>query len=285
MDVSNGSSNGAGGGGGGGGGLIGRSGETASEIAAEIQRKAKQEAYLTSGCGYGRKKQKLVRDFWNVIWPGLEKVGWKKVCAQVKNIVIDVYGGIFAYQNIRIYPLSYHLLVSSAYLSTALAGLVWFVTLLLKVDVPNKEVGSTTFLTPSANGPFGKRGVTYYDKIKDLIDRVLEKRNDIEAKIADSFLEISDIQAGQKDAASIPTRSRRESEADIVAPIVPAPPQERPSLNSAMIDLSWKDGGTVYPKSSSRIGEQYQVSNIPAAGAVNATDEADKNPDWEGGAK
>jgi hypothetical protein len=50
----------------------------------EVQRKAKLEAYLTSGCGYGRKKQKLVDDFWNIVWSGLEKAGWHKVSQSCK---------------------------------------------------------------------------------------------------------------------------------------------------------------------------------------------------------
>ena len=45
----------------------------------EEQRKSKLETYLTSGCGYGRKKQRLVETFWSVVWSGLEKAGWRKV--------------------------------------------------------------------------------------------------------------------------------------------------------------------------------------------------------------
>jgi hypothetical protein len=48
-------------------------------LSYEVQRRARLEAQLTAGCGYGRKKQKLVDNFWVIIWPGLEKIGWRKV--------------------------------------------------------------------------------------------------------------------------------------------------------------------------------------------------------------
>jgi hypothetical protein len=32
-----------------------------------------------------------------------------------------------------------------------------------------------------------------------------------------------------------------------------------------MIDLSWKDGGSSYPKRSSRVGEEYQATELPEA--------------------
>ena len=43
------------------------------------ERKIKLEAYLTAGCGYGRKKKRLLNRFWKIVWPGLEEAGWKKV--------------------------------------------------------------------------------------------------------------------------------------------------------------------------------------------------------------
>ena len=80
----------------------------------------------------------------------------------------------------------------------------------------------------------------------------------------------------------MPTRSRRDNGSSLVVPKpIQTVKQERPSLSSAIIDLSWKDGGTVYPKSSSRIGEQYQVTMIPSVQTKNAMDE-DDNVDWDG---
>jgi hypothetical protein len=37
------------------------------------------------------------------------------------------------------------------------------------------------------------------------------------------------------------------------------------SGSNNMIDLSWKDGGSSYPKRSSRVGEEYQATELPEA--------------------
>ena len=58
---------------------------TENEAAKEVRRKAKLEAYLTSGCGYGRKKLRLVDKFWTIVWSGLEKAGWRKVGQSFRN--------------------------------------------------------------------------------------------------------------------------------------------------------------------------------------------------------
>jgi hypothetical protein len=52
---------------------------TESDTIKEVHRKVKLDAYLTSGCGYGRKKQKLLDQFWTIVWSGLEKATWRKV--------------------------------------------------------------------------------------------------------------------------------------------------------------------------------------------------------------
>ena len=38
-----------------------------------------KEAILTAGMGYGRKKRQNLNAFWSIVWPGLEKTGWKRV--------------------------------------------------------------------------------------------------------------------------------------------------------------------------------------------------------------
>jgi hypothetical protein len=37
------------------------------------------------------------------------------------------------------------------------------------------------------------------------------------------------------------------------------------SGSNNMVDLSWKDGGSSYPKRSSRVGEEYQATELPEA--------------------
>jgi hypothetical protein len=41
--------------------------------------KAKREANVTAGLGYGLKKKRILDAFWTIIWPGLEKLGWRRV--------------------------------------------------------------------------------------------------------------------------------------------------------------------------------------------------------------
>lgn len=44
-----------------------------------MRRKIKLEAVLTSGCGVGKSKQKIMDAFWNIVWPQLLDLGWTKV--------------------------------------------------------------------------------------------------------------------------------------------------------------------------------------------------------------
>jgi hypothetical protein len=41
--------------------------------------RAKNEALLTAGMGYGNKKKAHLEAFWNIILPGLLNMGWKTV--------------------------------------------------------------------------------------------------------------------------------------------------------------------------------------------------------------
>ena len=52
------------------------------DVSAEsrsLRRRQKAEAHLTSGCGFGKEKRRLVDGFWSNMWPGLTKLGWTKV--------------------------------------------------------------------------------------------------------------------------------------------------------------------------------------------------------------
>jgi hypothetical protein len=41
--------------------------------------RAKNEALLTAGMGYGNKKKALLEAFWSIILPGLLDIGWNTV--------------------------------------------------------------------------------------------------------------------------------------------------------------------------------------------------------------
>ena len=125
------------------------------------------------------------------------------------------------------------------------------------------------FVPPNVNIKTGKRNVDYYDKIKMVLSRVEERRNKEEAKIADQFREKT------RDDKEIhflnhPERAVRRG------------PGRPPKLSSSqllpknvrVVDVSWKEGGSAYPKRSSNVGDEYQVdpANIPAAGSHTGQD-------------
>lgn len=44
-----------------------------------LKRKQSLESQLTSGCGGGKKKARIVDAFYDTLWPILEEAGWKMV--------------------------------------------------------------------------------------------------------------------------------------------------------------------------------------------------------------
>ena len=46
-----------------------------------LKRKQSLEAQVTTGCGGGRKKQRIVDAFYSTLWPLLEEAGWNMVSA------------------------------------------------------------------------------------------------------------------------------------------------------------------------------------------------------------
>ena len=120
------------------------------------------------------------------------------------------------------------------------------------------------------------RGKDYYDRIKELIDRVLEGQNDEEKRIAELFKEKypieekKDMFSQQESGESRPRRAAASTKRSHYVSMSPddmkAKKRGRPAaLGTISLDLSWKDGGTTYPKQSSRIGDEYQATNIPVA--------------------
>jgi hypothetical protein len=92
-----------------------------------------------------------------------------------------------------------------------------------------------------------EEGVDYYTRIKDVIERINLRSNDLEATLADRY----------RRAISKPNYRTRLN------------PIRRSTLipKSPKLDLSWKDGRKIYPKKTSMIGNDYQVSYLPAAGS------------------
>lgn len=107
-------------------------------------------------------------------------------------------------------------------------------------------------------------GEDYYDRLRDVVDRVCAEDAILaETIVADGFMkDMEELDALQGDE-SLPKSSRR--------------PDAKPS---AQLDLSWKDGGSTYPKASSRVGERYQAPAIPEAGTFSAQ-ETHEDPDLQ----
>ena len=127
--------------------------------------------------------------------------------------------------------------------------------------------------------------------MRDVIERVLEKKNEAEAMAADAYLEIvpdaNDMFIDQTDKKREPTPSPRKIDQKVgkKKPSAPRkidrkdkkkepPPSRKSQLN--IDDSVWKDERTHYEKSSSRVGPEFQVSTLPSAGAYASTN---KHPD------
>ena len=61
--------------------------EGTDDYGKNMRRKIKLEAVLTSGCGVGKSKQKIVDAFWNIVWPDLLALGWTKVSSVMRRWV------------------------------------------------------------------------------------------------------------------------------------------------------------------------------------------------------
>jgi hypothetical protein len=92
-----------------------------------------------------------------------------------------------------------------------------------------------------------EEGLDYYTRIKDVVERINLRSNDLEAMLADRY----------RRAISKPNFRTRLN------------PPRRSTLipKSPKLDLSWKHGRKNYPKKSSMIGNDYQVLHLPAAGS------------------
>ena len=96
-----------------------------------------------------------------------------------------------------------------------------------------------------------EEGIEYYTRIKDVIERINQRSNDLEATLADRY----------RRAISKPNYRTRLLSPHRRSTLVP------PTTTGKKLDLSWKDGRKNYPKKSSMIGKDYQVSALPLAGS------------------
>jgi hypothetical protein len=111
----------------------------------------------------------------------------------------------------------------------------------------------------------------YFSRVRDVIERVLEKNNEVEAVAAEAFTElvphVADLFGAKKD--------EKEMEGSAGSPSAPS------SQIRQKNDLcAWKDERIHYNKSSSRVGTEFQVDTYPKAGSYayseNHTDAEDR---------
>jgi len=124
----------------------------------------------------------------------------------------------------------------------------------------------------------GKRK-KYFKKIKDVLQRVLEKKNEAESMAADAFLELipdgADIflsnqkrDKGSGDPSLSPTPDKRYTDA-----YNPHSPDRLTPRQHHSIHFGWKDEGRMhYEKTESKVGPEYQVDILPTAGSYATTD-------------
>ena len=105
------------------------------------------------------------------------------------------------------------------------------------------------------------KGEDYFDRLRDVIDHVGRlDATPLERAVAEEFYR-NKITADSEPPETAQRSSRRSA-----------------AVMSAPIDLSWKDGGSNYPKSSSRVGPKYQVPSIPDCGSF-CLEESKEDPD------
>eukprot|EP00429_Kryptoperidinium_foliaceum_P009923 CAMPEP_0176004792 /NCGR_PEP_ID=MMETSP0120_2-20121206/1875_1 /TAXON_ID=160619 /ORGANISM="Kryptoperidinium foliaceum, Strain CCMP 1326" /LENGTH=546 /DNA_ID=CAMNT_0017337483 /DNA_START=85 /DNA_END=1725 /DNA_ORIENTATION=- len=214
------------------GSAVGSAKEAELEAALKLQKRARNEAFLTAGCGYTKKKSRLLSAFWGTMWKELERAGWKKI------------------------------------------------------DGTGDKEGSMRFFPPVPKdknfddvAKEGRRGKDYYDRIVDVIGRVKRGRNNDEKRAFELFHKVYDTEEKRKPRLTALGKRRRKSPSSAAStgsgsedePIVSLRRKQPPMT----MDLSWKSGGTLYPKASSRVGDEFQATHIPATGTHTRGDQSD----------
>lgn len=103
---------------------------------------------------------------------------------------------------------------------------------------------------------------SYFNKVRDVIVRIMGRENEVEEKAADAFEELVPDAADMfVDVDESPSRHTRHH----------------------MQHFAWKDDARVhFEKASSQVGSEFQVSVLPAAGSytstINHEDSADGGP-------
>mmetsp|Transcript_12240 Transcript_12240/g.33955 ORF Transcript_12240/g.33955 Transcript_12240/m.33955 type:complete len:474 (+) Transcript_12240:133-1554(+) len=127
------------------------------------------------------------------------------------------------------------------------------------------QQGSITFL-PKTN--LEERGDKIsgdrYERIRDVLDRLEQKRSPAEAAVATLYHSLQD-EHHQANNSNSPDHRGSHS---------------RLNLKSPKMDLSWKDA-KYFPRKQSRVGPEYQVAELPPAGSFSPDEHSQSIRSWD----
>lgn len=126
------------------------------------------------------------------------------------------------------------------------------------MDGEGSNAGSVSFFPKGVTVESGAKGRDYYDRIKDVLDRLRDKRTLSEGAVIEDFDAEVYRREEEENKAS---RKRRASENEASGG----------AKKMAKLD-SWKEGRK-FSKKSSRVGSNYQPSTIPEVGEKPAVEE------------
>eukprot|EP00571_Detonula_confervacea_P010382 CAMPEP_0172302104 /NCGR_PEP_ID=MMETSP1058-20130122/3859_1 /TAXON_ID=83371 /ORGANISM="Detonula confervacea, Strain CCMP 353" /LENGTH=552 /DNA_ID=CAMNT_0013012461 /DNA_START=38 /DNA_END=1696 /DNA_ORIENTATION=- len=224
-----------------------------------LKRKQSLEASVTLGLGYGKKKKQHVEAFYSAVWPVLQGAGWSLAKGEGDEIGATYFmpPGVTMGNKGEDQDDVPQTTSAKDNPATRKEG-PWDCATCGHTNVSAKSrctgvVGDTKCMAWRG----GKRvRKPYFSKVRDVIERVLEKKNEVEAMAADSYIEII------PDANYTFIREQKDKKSE------PSPSlQIRQNINH----FAWKDERTHYEKSSSRVGPMFQVDVLPAAGSYTAT--------------
>lgn len=116
-----------------------------------------------------------------------------------------------------------------------------------------------------------RNGEEYYTSIKDVLERIDERRTTDEAIAADIYrsaiskpveFSVSDVEP------TLPQKRPKEAEEESNKPQEPILPRDNPSKAEG----SKRETGEIFPKKSSRIGEEYQATSMPPSNSSQTSD-------------
>ncbi|KAL7533674.1 hypothetical protein ACHAWF_004592 [Thalassiosira exigua] len=234
---------------------------------AAEKRSGGKRSLETSGLGYGKKKKQHIDAFYSAMWPVLEGAGWSQVKGEGKN-----------------------------------EGVTYFlppgVTMVKKGESQEEDSSQSPSKdnpTPKVEGSWicescsrnnmkassrcgqcmawrGGRRRRYLKKVRDVIERILQKKNDVDARAADAFVELVpnaySMFSEQKDKKGGPSPDKKCGSSN-------GKKSKSPSKEKSLdISSAWKDERTHFEKTSSRVGPEFQVDLLPAAGSYTSKESA-----------